>query len=544
MPELERQSRLPRRQVLKATGALAAAAALAGPPVGSVAAASQLARGPTAAGVAPALPALEVIALNRLAFGPRPGDLDAFRQLAGSDRERLIAYVDLQLNPQLIDDSACSARLDSAGFVTLGKSMPQLWSDHVTNPPEDHGYQWRNLPLTETIDATMIKAVYSRRQLQEVLVDFWHNHFNVFRDTDPVQPTFVHYDRDVIRANALGNFRKMIEDVGTSPAMLFYLDNNSNQVAGPNENYARELFELHTLGAENYLGVQDPRKVKSTGSGWVGRHLASLSEGGLLPAVAAGGALPTTLAGAPEAVSISAIDDFDLRGDPFQKAALRHLYDGDTWLHTAGAQTFQAIDTIQRASSSRYEPANGAVYPNGGFGANLKTVAKLMKLGVGLRAATVDLGGWDTHQAEGEGSGGYLSHLVAELSDGLGALYTDLDGSDSPNYADRMTLVVVSEFGRRLSENASRGTDHGHGSGIFVLGGQVNGGRVISNWPGLQNEQLYDRADLAVTIDYRQVLGEILVRRLGNPRMAAVFPGYKDYQPLGIVRGTDLQLQA
>src|SRR5579859_1419387 len=113
MPELERQSRLPRRQVLKATGALAAAAALAGPPVGSVAAASQLARGPTAAGVAPALPALEVIALNRLAFGPRPGDLDAFRQLAGSDRERLIAYVDLQLNPQLIDDSACSARLDS-----------------------------------------------------------------------------------------------------------------------------------------------------------------------------------------------------------------------------------------------------------------------------------------------------------------------------------------------------------------------------------------------------------------------------------------------
>ncbi len=87
-----------------------------------------------------------------------------------------------------------------------------------------------------------------------------------------------------------------------------------------------------------------------------------------------------------------------------------------------------------------------------------------------------------------------------------------------------MTLVVVSEFGRRLTENASRGTDHGHGSGIFVLGGQVNGGRVISNWPGLQNEQLYDRADLAVTTDYRQVLGEIVVRRLGNARLGAVFP--------------------
>ena len=107
-----------------------------------------------------------------------------------------------------------------------------------------------------------------------------------------------------------------------------------------------------------------------------------------------------------------------------------------------------------------------------------------------------------------------------------------------------MTRIVVSEFGRRLSENASRGTDHGHGSGIFVLGGQVNGGRVITNWPGLQNEQLYDRADLAVTTDYRQVLSEIVVRRLGNAHLGIVFPGYKDYQPLGIVRGTDLQLDA
>jgi hypothetical protein len=118
--------------------------------------------------VALALPPLEIIALNRLAFGPRPGDLDAFRQLGGNDRERLAAYVDQQLNPLLIDDSACSVRLNSADFVTLGKSLPQLWSDHVVNPPDDRGYDWRNLPLRETIDATFIKAVYSRRQLLEV----------------------------------------------------------------------------------------------------------------------------------------------------------------------------------------------------------------------------------------------------------------------------------------------------------------------------------------------------------------------------------------
>lgn len=156
MPELERPSLLPRRQVLQASGALAAAAVLGGQQVSSAAAGSQLALSPTDAAVAPALPPLEIIALNRLAFGPRPGDLDAFRQLPGStDRERLAAYVDQQLNPQSIDDTALAARLDGAGFVTLGKSLAQLWADHVVNPPEDRGYDWRNLPLHETIGATL-----------------------------------------------------------------------------------------------------------------------------------------------------------------------------------------------------------------------------------------------------------------------------------------------------------------------------------------------------------------------------------------------------
>jgi len=257
----EGYSRAPRRQVLKGGGALAAAAVFAGQPV-LPAAVTKMAASASAPTAGPALPPLEIIALNRLAFGPRPGDLEAFRQSGSTDKDRLGNYVDQQLNPLLIDDSACTTRLAAAEFVTLGKSLPQLWADHVVSPPEDHGYEWRDLPLHETINATFIRAAYSRRQLQEVLVDFWHNHFNVFRDTEGVPPVFVHYDRDVIRANVFGNFRKMLEVVGTSPAMLFYLDNNSNQVAGPNENYARELFELHTLGAENYLGVQDPRKVK------------------------------------------------------------------------------------------------------------------------------------------------------------------------------------------------------------------------------------------------------------------------------------------
>jgi uncharacterized protein (DUF1501 family) len=311
---------------------------------------------------------------------------------------------------------------------------------------------------------------------------------------------------------------------------------------------AQKLAIVHAVGlnvdtrshfeAQQFIETATPG-VKNTGTGWVGRHLLSTSgplNGALLPAVAAGGSQPITLAGAPEAVSIAAIDDFDLQAEPFQKAALRRLYEGDSWLHASGAQTFQAIDTVQRASVSEYTPAKGAAYPSGEFGENLKTIAKLIKLGVGLRAATVDLGGWDTHEGQGDGSAGYLNTLVTELSTGLAAFYTDLAGSSSPTHADRLTVVVVSEFGRRLSENASHGTDHGHGSGIFVLGGQVNGGQVFTSWPGLQNEQLYDRADLAVTIDYRQVLSEIVLRRLGNSQLNTVFPGYEGFQPLGIVR--------
>ena len=202
----------------------------------------------------PPLPSLGVIVLNRLAFGPRPGDLAAFNALGVNDDARLQAWVDQQLNPNALDDSVCNARIAAAGLTTLNKSLAQLWADHVVNNTTG-GWSVRIQPFTETRTATLLRAVYSRRQLKEVLVDFWHNHFNVYADDGNVAPGFVYFDRDVIRAHALGNFRQMLEAVATSPAMLYYLDNYINQAAGPNENYARELMELHTLGAENYLGV-------------------------------------------------------------------------------------------------------------------------------------------------------------------------------------------------------------------------------------------------------------------------------------------------
>jgi len=197
-------------------------------------------------------PSLAVAVLTRAGFGPAPGDVAAFNALGTTDAQRLQVWVDQQLNPGLINDAACDARIAAGGFTTLGKSLTELWTQHYSNNPP---FDVRMRPFREVQRVAFTKAVYSKRQLFEVLADYWHNHFNMNGD-DPIgAPLFVHWDRDVIRANMLGNFRTMIEAVAKSTPMLYYLDNYTNAVSGPNENWARELFELHTLGAENYLGV-------------------------------------------------------------------------------------------------------------------------------------------------------------------------------------------------------------------------------------------------------------------------------------------------
>jgi uncharacterized protein (DUF1501 family) len=254
--------------------------------------------------------------------------------------------------------------------------------------------------------------------------------------------------------------------------------------------------------------------------------------------VIAGEGQPTALLGYGEAVTMGAVADFGLwdNGVSFdaQREALRRLYQGDTALLRAGRKTLEALDTVRPAAEQEYHPANGAQYGDDPFSGNLMAVAQMIKLGTGLQAAAIDLGGWDTHEYQGENGQGYFADLLGQLARGLLAFYTDLDGSGSENYTAGLSVVVISEFGRRLNENDSGGTDHGHGSVMLALGGGVNGGRVYGSWPGLETEALYDRSDLAVTTDFRRVLSELLVRRLNNPNLGAVFPGYHGFRSMGV----------
>ncbi len=298
------------------------------------------------------------------------------------------------------------------------------------------------------------------------------------------------------------------------------------------------------------LGTPDN---KTTGAGWITRHLQTapnLPPVLQLPALAAGSSQPTALLAYPEAVAMSGPSSFRLNGSGstfvggksysyWQQQSLRQMYTGNSWLDVAGTETLDTLDLV--ASVGTYTPANGAQYPTGSFGDSLKTVAQMIKLDAGLQTATIDFGGWDTHEYQGTVASGtsvpYIAGLLDQLARGLAAFYTDLDGCGANNFTNRATVVVMSEFGRRLRENASQGTDHGHGSAMIVLGGNVRGGQLYGAWPGLRNDQLYDGADLRVTTDYRQVLSEILVRRLGQPEsnLDLIFPGYAGFTPLGIV---------
>jgi uncharacterized protein (DUF1501 family) len=268
------------------------------------------------------------------------------------------------------------------------------------------------------------------------------------------------------------------------------------------------------------------RGVDGLYTGWLGRHLASYETDNQSPlrAISIGKMLPASLSGEVPALAFKSIDKYHLQGNKSQQKAdmqalLQSFYQSDDPLSLTANKSFAAMDTFSSIDTKNYQP-RGRAYPQTKFGQNMRTVAQLIREDVGVEVACVDKGGWDTHAMQG-GAEGNLALKLDDLGQTLLAFYEDIQ-----NEKDNVTLVVMSEFGRRVKENAERGTDHGHGGMMILLGGGIEGGQVYSQWPGLHPDQLDNNRDLQITTDYRDILGELITKRLNNPNVGSVFPNY------------------
>jgi uncharacterized protein (DUF1501 family) len=276
--------------------------------------------------------------------------------------------------------------------------------------------------------------------------------------------------------------------------------------------------------AQDFMESGTPGR-KATADGWMNRALPP-EAGRISPvrAVSMGPVLSRSMRGPNTALAVQSVGDFQVR-NPDAARAFEALYadSSDPVLQAAGRDTFAAVSLLQAVQKRRYEPAAGANYPKGRFGDNLRQIAQLIKADVGVEMAFADVGGWDHHVNEvgPRTSQGQLATRLLEFGQALGAFWQDL--------GDRMgdvAVVTMSEFGRTARENGDRGTDHGHANCMFVMGGDVRGGKVYGQWPGLQQEQLYEARDLNLTTDFRDVLGELVKGQLGNQDLNRVFPGY------------------
>jgi len=286
--------------------------------------------------------------------------------------------------------------------------------------------------------------------------------------------------------------------------------------------------------AQDYMESGTPGR-KATADGWLNRALAPQTIASPVRAVSLGTVLPRAMRGQNEAVAIANLKDFQIR-DTRGAGTFESMYENtlDQVLNGAGRETFEAVKLMQSIQKQPYVPAADVQYPNSALGQSLMQIARLIKSNVGLEVAFAEMGGWDTHFNEvgARPTAGQLANLLGQFGTALAAFYQDL----GDKMAD-VSVVTMSEFGRTARENGSRGTDHGHANVMFAFGGGIRGGKVHGEWPGLEQEQLYEQRDLQVTTDFRDVLGELVVRHLGNSRVASVFPGYERPKFRGIVAG-------
>jgi uncharacterized protein (DUF1501 family) len=305
---------------------------------------------------------------------------------------------------------------------------------------------------------------------------------------------------------------------------------------------SRQLAIVHASGspdptrshfdAQDYMESGTPGR-KSTADGWLNRALpATKSAPSPVRAVSIGTNLPRTLRGANPAVAIGNLNEFRIRQEQ-PAATFEDMYAStvDKVLKGSGRDTFDAVHLLESIQKTPYQPASGVRYPGGRLSQSLQQIARLIKADAGLEVAFADMGGWDTHVNEVgfDPSQGQLANLLGQFAGALGAFTRDL--------GDRMEdvlIVTMSEFGRTARENGNRGTDHGHANAMLVMGGSVNGGKIHGEWPGLAPEQLWEGRDLAVTTDFRDVLGAVVQTHLGLTQLSKVFPNHQN-RPLSVL---------
>ena len=279
------------------------------------------------------------------------------------------------------------------------------------------------------------------------------------------------------------------------------------------------------------------------GGGWLGRYLRTRGGVDLTPlsALAIGSTIPESLRGAPTASAIESIDEVQIKTPSSDTGAvssvLSAMYGAEVGVVSeSGKTTLDLLKRVETLRGTEYKPEGGAVYAEDSFAQGLKEVSRLVKASVGLEVACLDLGGWDTHFFQG-GSSGLQAELIWQLASGLAAFDADLI-----NYRDRVTTLVMTEFGRRVYENGSLGTDHGRGFAMLAMGQRIKGGKVHGKWPGLAEEDtpgadtlsIPGPSGLKVLFDYRSVLSEVLTNILGHRDVSQVFPNFHP-EPVGLV---------
>jgi uncharacterized protein (DUF1501 family) len=280
--------------------------------------------------------------------------------------------------------------------------------------------------------------------------------------------------------------------------------------------------------AQDYMETGTP-DVKGTTDGWLNRYLAAkgtCDECNLAKtpfrAVSLTPQTPRILEGPSATVAMNSLDEFSVRATGNSAERLEALYRTGSadLVHGTGTEMFDAVKMLRSANPQKYLPQNGAEYPRSQFGLRLLQIAQLIKANVGLEIAFADVGGWDTHVNQGS-STGQLAQRLDDFSRSIAALVADLG-----ERMDDVVIMTMSEFGRMARENGNRGTDHGHAGALFVIGGHVKGGKVHGKWPGLEQEQLYEGRDLALTTDFRSVFAEVVSDHLGARALDRIFPGF------------------